>query len=217
MENDQHSQEIPGIDAGKASDESVIRVHARIRRTPVAASPVVFFTAMALLVVLIFTWGYVRRYTSEWDSKSVLADREQIAALGKSLEGPVIVEAIVYDGAKVYAQQCSACHQLSGQGLAGAFPPLAGSEWVQGDKALPIRIVLKGLSGEVTVKGQAFNGLMPGLGGLKDAEIAAVLTYVRSSWDNGADEVLEEDVAAVRAEIADQTALWTADDLKEFF
>ena len=215
MEENQHHHEIPGIDAGKATDESIIRVHAQARRTPVAASPVVFFAGVALIIVFVFGWGYVRRYTAQWDSKSVLVDREQIALFEKSLEGEVVVEKIVYNGATVYAQQCSACHQLNGLGLPGAFPPLAGSEWVQGDAQLPIKVVLKGLSGEVTVKGQAFNSMMPGLGSLNDAQIAAAITYIRSSWDNGADAVSEDDVSVVRSEVESQAGAWTAADLKE--
>ncbi len=96
------------------------------------------------------------------------------------------------DGRQLY-QRCAVCHQATGAGVAGAFPPLAGSEWATAaNAALPIRVVLHGLQGPVTVKGQKFNGTMPAYGtgqAMNDADVAAVLTYVRSSWGNKAGAV----------------------------
>src|SRR5690606_9905604 len=65
------------------------------------------------------------------------------------------------DGAQIYAAQCVACHQASGQGLPGVFPPLANSEWVNGQSAVLARIVLRGVSGALTVQGVQYNGAMP--------------------------------------------------------
>ncbi len=96
------------------------------------------------------------------------------------------------DGQQAY-QRCTVCHQATGQGVSGAFPPLAGSEWATAaNAALPIRIVLKGLQGAITVKGARYNGAMPAFGTgqpMNDADVAAVLTYVRSSWGNKASAV----------------------------
>ncbi len=114
-------------------------------------------------------------------------------------------------------QRCATCHQAAGQGIPGTFPPLAGSEWATApDAALPIRVVLKGLQGAVTVKGQRFNSAMPAYGTLQpmsDAEVAAVLTYVRSAWGNTAGAVTPEEVARERAATASRTTPWTAADL----
>ncbi len=218
MQDDQEQPHLPGVDASQASDESVLRVHAQIRRKRIEGSPVAFFTAVALIIVLVFAWFYQRRYFADYDSKSVLYDRQDIAAMQayknrpKEPEGPVVV-----DGAKVYSQQCVACHQATGQGLPGAFPPLAGSEWVMGAPELPIKILLAGLGGPVEVKGNTFNGAMPAFGAvLDDAEIAAVITHVRGSWDNGASEVTVDQVAAIRAEIGTRGA-WSAEELAEHF
>lgn len=90
------------------------------------------------------------------------------------------------DGKLLYGAKCAACHQASGQGLAGVFPPLAGAEWVVGDEKVLISILLHGLEGEIVVKGNAYNGVMPAFGTLADEEIAAVLTYIRGDWGNQA-------------------------------
>lgn len=102
-------------------------------------------------------------------------------------------------GKKIFGIHCIACHQLNGQGLAGAFPPLVGSEWVLGPPERPIAIVLNGLMGEIEVKGQKWNSVMAPLGAvLKDDQIAAVLTYVRNAWGNSASEVDVKTVKKVR-------------------
>lgn len=112
------------------------------------------------------------------------------------------------DGAAEYLV-CSACHQANGQGLPGAFPPLAGSEVVTGEPSIPIAIILKGLQGELTVKGQKYNGVMASWAQLSDAQIAAILTYERSSWGNAGSAVTAEQVAKVRAATASRTTPWT--------
>lgn len=102
------------------------------------------------------------------------------------------------NGAKVYQTNCSSCHQVNGEGTPGAFPPLAGNSVVTGDPAKVIRIVKFGLSGAVTVNEKTFNGMMPAWGTqLSNADIAAALTYVRSSWGNKASAVTEAQVAGV--------------------
>jgi mono/diheme cytochrome c family protein len=120
------------------------------------------------------------------------------------------------DGRQLY-QRCAVCHQPAGQGMAGTFPPLAGSEWATAaDVALPIRVVLKGLQGPLTVKNQKFNGTMPAFGTgqpMPDADVAAVLTYIRSSWGNKASAVTVEDVAKERSATTARTTPWTAADL----
>jgi mono/diheme cytochrome c family protein len=93
-------------------------------------------------------------------------------------------------------------------------PLPAGSEYVLGEEERVVRIVLRGLSGPVTVKGQTFNGVMPAWADqLSDAEIAAVLTYVRSSWGNRAEAITAEKVARERAATTGRTAPWTAGEL----
>lgn len=100
-----------------------------------------------------------------------------------------------------YKKACVACHQVDGNGLPGQFPPLAGSEWVNGPKEISINVVLNGLAGPIEVKGTKFNGAMPPLGGaLSDEQFANILTFVRGNkdWGNESSEVTAEDVKAVR-------------------
>lgn len=116
-----------------------------------------------------------------------------------------------------YAEVCQACHQVNGQGMPGAFPPLAGSEWLNGRADIPIAIALKGLQGEITVKGTKYNGAMIAWEAvLNDADLAATLTYARSQWGNRGTPVTAAQVKAVRTRFAGRTAPWTAAELKAF-
>ena len=102
------------------------------------------------------------------------------------------------DGKQVFAGNCASCHQATGKGLPGVFPPLAGSEWVTGDERVLANILLHGVTGELTVAGTAYQGSMPSFKQLGDAELAAVASYVRSEWGNGAAPVKPETIAAER-------------------
>ncbi len=129
------------------------------------------------------------------------------------------VRSAVNQGFAVYSRTCMPCHQPSGSGTPGLFPPLAGSEWVlESDPARIIRIAQNGLSGPITVKGQSWALLMPPIAkdaGLSDEELAHVLTYVRKSWGNNADPVDPKQVAAVRKEIGNRSTAWTTAELEQ--
>jgi mono/diheme cytochrome c family protein len=102
------------------------------------------------------------------------------------------------DGAVVYVTNCSSCHQSNGEGVPGAFPPLSGNPTVTGNPIAVIAIVKSGLSGRVAVNGQTYSGIMPRWKGLlSDEQIAAAITYIRSSWKNHAPGVSTADVQAV--------------------
>jgi mono/diheme cytochrome c family protein len=117
------------------------------------------------------------------------------------------------DGRAVFMRTCVTCHQQNGAGIQGSFPPLVENPVVVGDKGLLIRLVLHGLSGPVTVKGQSYNNVMPPWKSLSDAEMAAVLTFVRSNFGNAAEAVTPEEVAAQRAATRSRTTMWTAGEL----
>ena len=120
-------------------------------------------------------------------------------------------------GKRVYGTACAPCHQPSGMGTPGMFPPLAASEWVntEGHQRI-IRIVLNGLSGPIEVSGAQFNNVMvPWRDILKDEDIASVLSYIRSEWGNKGDPVPVEEVKAVREATKDRGNPWTADELKQ--
>lgn len=117
-------------------------------------------------------------------------------------------------GEQVYGSICVTCHQADGTGLQGAFPPLAGSAVVTGDPEVSIKIILSGLTGEMTRGGATYNGMMTPWGGtMSDADIADVLTYIRSNFGNSAGAVTESEVAEVRAATASQTTPYTTEAL----
>ena len=123
--------------------------------------------------------------------------------------------AAVLDGQQVYQEHCETCHRVEGQGVSGIYPPLAGSDWVTGDKGRLLRIILRGMQGEVDVKGDTYNSRMPAWGTiLDDKEVAQVATYVRSSWNNHASEVSTNEVQRVRAAIRERSEPWTAEELR---
>ena len=122
-------------------------------------------------------------------------------------------------GRSVYMQVCFACHQPTGLGLPGMFPPLADSDWVSAKKPdRMIRMVLHGFTGPVTINGKPFTTpapLMPPQGSaLSDQQIADVLTYVRDSFGGKASAVTPDQVKAIREAEKSRTAMWTEAELK---
>ncbi len=102
-------------------------------------------------------------------------------------------------GASVYSSNCAGCHGAAGAGVPKTFPPLASNPFVTGDKNAVIGVVLNGLSGNVSVKGDTYNGQMPAWkGNLTNKQIADVITYVRNAWGNKASPVTEADVAGYK-------------------
>jgi mono/diheme cytochrome c family protein len=123
-------------------------------------------------------------------------------------------------GKRVYEQiaNCQACHQATGLGVAGQFPPLAGSEWVLAPgPARIIRVVLHGLNGPIQVKGSEYSNAMTPFGSVltDDRDVAAVLTYIRQNkaWGNTGSGVTPEQVKAVRDATKDRVEPWTAAEL----
>lgn len=115
------------------------------------------------------------------------------ARVAKSLD-----ERIKY-GQAIYTNNCLACHQGSGTGIKGAFPPLAGSDYLNKNKELSIATVVHGRSGEIIVNGEKYNSDMPAQQ-LSDEEVANVLTYVYHQWGNSKKVVTPAEVKKIRAE-----------------
>jgi cbb3-type cytochrome c oxidase subunit III len=129
---------------------------------------------------------YVR---SAWTNKAAAVTADQVA---------VARNPVALSGGGIFAAKCAACHQAAGQGTS-AYPPLAGNPHVAAtDPGSMIATIVNGRSGSLTVNGTTYNGKMPTWKGqLSNADIAAVATYVRSSWGNKASGVTEQQVAAV--------------------
>jgi mono/diheme cytochrome c family protein len=87
-------------------------------------------------------------------------------------------------GKEVYTMYCQSCHMEDGKGTPDVNPPLAKADYIKKPAKTLIGIVLKGQSGEVTVNGKTYNGMMAAQDYLTDTEIADVLNYVRNSWGN---------------------------------
>ena len=107
------------------------------------------------------------------------------------------VAAIKQSGQVIFEQNCLTCHQANGSGVPNLNPPLRGTEWVVGDKTRLINVLLKGLQGQ-EIDGEMYDNAMPAHDFLDDAQIADVLTYIRSNFGNKADAVKAEEVRAVR-------------------
>ncbi|MEM7599930.1 MAG: cytochrome c [Verrucomicrobiota bacterium] len=122
------------------------------------------------------------------------------------------IEDWMSDGKKVYGN-CIACHQASGAGIPGQFPPLVGSEWVDGGTERLGAILLHGINGPMKVAGQSYNGLMPAWNTLSDEKIAQVITYIRREFGalpEGEDGVVTTEMMAnARAKFQDQSGTYT--------
>jgi mono/diheme cytochrome c family protein len=88
------------------------------------------------------------------------------------------------DGKTVFQESCAACHGADGKGQPGYFPPLAGNPDLFKDPVFPVLVVLNGIGGPITVEGKNYNGSMPAFNHLSDAEIAAVVNFIRDTWGN---------------------------------
>lgn len=138
------------------------------------------------------------------------------AGSGPATQGPPDPMVV---GRRIFTQYCAVCHQTTGLGVAGQFPPLVDSEWVlsrewHGDNHL-VKIVLNGLQGPITVKGNPYNNAMAPWGGvLNDEQVAAVLTYIRNEWGNSAPPITPEFVAEVRGQVEGRNEAWTQKELQ---
>lgn len=197
-----------------ASDESIRDVHAKLQSQKpdkphgYSALPLVLLGLMCAIVF--FGSIYLVHYSIRFDPLVVNSHANRAKS---DDSGPAKLTRAQL-GKSVYLTNCATCHQPNGMGVPGAFPPLAGSEWVAGSEERIIRIVLHGLQGPIKVAGNDFNNVMAPLGAvLKDEQIANVLSYVRQTWDNSAPDVEPATVAKVRADTASHTGYWTAEEL----
>jgi mono/diheme cytochrome c family protein len=133
---------------------------------------------------------------------------------GPPTEAPPSVADI---GKKLYNGNCANCHQSTGAGSPGSYPPLVGSEYVLGSKERLAAIMLVGLSGPLTVSGGSFGSqAMPGWSSVfTDEKMSAIMTYIRSTWGNGANEVKPEEVAAARAKFGSHTTAFCEADVQK--
>ena len=172
--------------------------------------PVPMSWLLAALALMMWGGWYLGRYAQDFDANRYDGSPDKTVQVAVAAVAAPIDPRVV--GKRIY-NRCSACHQADGAGVAGAFPPLAGSEWVLGDADTLGRILLGGLQEPMQVLGKRYNGVMPAWPQLADADIAAVLTYIRSSWGNQAEAIPPERIASLRQDQGKRTAAWTVVDL----
>lgn len=165
---------------------------------------------VALITLAVVVTGVLYILFSEPFGPADLGDRRTLADLRPVATRP----GQGADGQQVFNANCVACHQATGKGLPGVFPPLDGSEWVTGDARVLANIVLHGVTGEISVAGQTYKGAMPAFAQLGDAELAAVLSHVRGAWSNKSAAIKADLIAAERKAGTRTTPFAGGDELK---
>jgi len=198
------------------SDGRLVEVHSQLSRDK--DEPAEGFSLTPIFIVFLFCgfgfWAglYLTQNSGNFAPTAFDLNAPKASVAG----GPVAFEPDAAKGEKLFIVNCAACHQATGLGVPGAFPPLAKSAWVAGPEERIIKAVLAGLAGEIEVNGVKYNGNMPNIGaGLKDAQVAHIATYVRQAWGNVAEPVMDTKVAEVRKAIGNRAQYSPADLLKE--
>src|ERR1700736_2360903 len=210
-----------GMDYGE--NEEVHEVHAAIQREKreprVGLEPLSIWLIVVYGLAAFFGGAYLGRYSGNFSGDG-LDPMGGPPPAKKSAAGPGGAEQQAEltprdRGKKIFAANCQTCHQANGLGVPGQYPPLAGSEFTTGGSHRPAMIVLKGLQGPVTVKGQKFGTavMQPWDNTLTDQKIADVLTYERSEWGNNPSPVTAEQIAALRTPLASHPESFTEPDI----
>ena len=206
----------PTFEANRLEDDQLQTAHAQLLREKDEPSenfspmPLAF---VALFMILAFWAGiYFVKYAGEFDP-SIYDETKKPG--GAVAEAPKEIDWNKL-GKRVFSQNCVACHQSDGRGLPGVYPPVHGSNWVQDNPERIIKVVLAGLQGRVVINGNEYNNAMTPFGKLSDKEIAAVLTYLRTSdeFENKSYPVTPELVAQVRSTYGARSEAWTQAELE---
>lgn len=199
------------------NDEEMVEVHVKLNKEK--HPPTEGFLIAPLIFVFVF--GCLIFFCSIQLAHSTngfqVDPPQEVVELSDEEKEILRIERKIDSGKKLYAVNCASCHQPSGLGLGDQYPPLAGSEWVSANPELIVKVILKGLKGEIQVKGKTYApaGGMAAVTNLKsDRDIANVTTYVRQAWGNDATEVTEQEVANARADSAEQKDQWIGEALQ---
>ncbi len=202
------------------TDREMVEVHSRLnheKHPPTKGFLIAPLVFVFVFGCLIFVCSIQLAHST---NQFQLHPPKEIVELTEEEREALRLERKVDSGKKVFAVRCASCHQANGLGRAGQYPPLAGSTWVTSDPGLITNIILKGLKGEIIVKGETYGtsaavnmAAVP----ISDREIANVTTYVRQAWGNEAPEILESEVSAFRDASKDQIDQWTGDQLVEMY
>ncbi len=210
-----------GMDYSEFAD--VHEVHAAVQREKreprVGREPLSIWLIAVYGLAVFFGGAYLGRFSGNFSGEALDPYGGEMPTM-KKVGGPQgaqqAAELSPHDrGKKVFSANCQTCHQANGLGVAGQYPPLAGSEFTNGGSRRMAMIVLKGLQGPVTVKGQQFGTavMQPWDKTLTDKQIADVMTYERSEWGNSASPVTAEQIAAMRKELATHPNSFTSPEV----
>lgn len=213
----------PGaLDQGEQND--VTEIHAAVLREkpePQEGFEPVNLWIVAFIAGLLF-WGgsYLTQYSGRFE-----ADEFSEIQHGKPSPVSAVAEdpaaAQKREGMVVFNGVCALCHNEDGAGKPGVAPALAGSDWVnEPGVGRLVRIVLHGLQGPIKINattefnqaGAAMPAQYDAIGG-SDAKLAAVLTYIRTSWGNTGKPVAADEVKAIREAAGARGDLWTPEEL----
>jgi len=169
---------------------------------PAAARSAAPIWIIVLTLLLLFLGAVYFDRHSGWFDKQVYApytSADELASYQpKSGEASMLTH-----GKAVYETYCGLCHGSDGLGKPAQAPPLAGSEWVAKDITSLARIPLTGVNGPIQVKGRDWNLSMAAMGAsLSDADLSAVLTYIRESWGNKIGAVAADQIKAARTALS---------------
>src|SRR4029453_12978908 len=215
----------PPVGQGMDYDElaDVQQVHAAVQREKrepgVGREPLSIWLIAVYGLAVFFGRAYLGRYSgnSSGDALAPYGGEPQAMKKGGGPRGAEqVAELTPRDrGKKIFAANCQTCHQANGLGVAGQYPPLAGSEFTIGVSRRPGMIVLKGLQGPVTVKDQQYGTavMQPWDKTLTDQKIADVLTYERSEWGNNETPVTAEQLPALRKALSGRAESFTEHDI----
>lgn len=206
----------PTFEGTRFEDVDLHKVHTQLMREKEEPSenfsPMPLFL-VALFMILAFWAGiYIVHYSGDFGPFHY---NETVRAGEGEVVGPKEVDMLAL-GARIYNQNCVACHQSSGLGLPGVYPPLVASDWVRDNPERLIKIVLAGMAGPIVVNGNTYNNAMTAFARLKDQQIAAVLTYIRThpDYNNDSYPVTEALVASVRAAYGARSEPWSQVELE---
>lgn len=162
------------------------------------SKPLPWFITMTIGALFMWSAIYIKETVMTAAPEAGDSRATQVAALDCASNTSRVAK-VAIDGSAIFQAKCVACHQANGQGIPGVFPPLAASEWVTGKPEILANILLHGINGKINVKGTDYNGQMPAFKDLlKDDELTAVLSYIRSDWGNKAEAIDETLIKNVR-------------------
>jgi mono/diheme cytochrome c family protein len=204
--------------------EEVRDTHAAIVREKVeprvGREPLSLWLIAVYGMAVFFGGAYLGRYSGDFsgDGLDFLGGAPRVAKKGAGATGGPEQAAELTPaerGAKIYSANCATCHQANGLGVGGQYPPLVDTEIINGGARRHVMIVLKGLQGPVTVKGQHYGSavMQPWEKTLTDQKVADVVTYERSAWGNHGTPVTADGVAALRKELAGRAESYTEPDI----